>query len=409
MIENESLENILLYATDISIVCEMYAADATPTADGFDPGDALACFAAVGDEEPIVFQGQTYKRLVKKFGNPSSTIKKEKKAMTVEFSNLTREISDFEFNQNGFEGLIMVIRLLSRNQSIDLTDTQILFTGKCDKPRSGKKTSVTVTANFILHSLNVTFPRRKFTTEDIEGRVPSDPEFEGFRFLPQYGTVSFPRRERRGGFLGFLGFKKTVTKTLQWSNYSDLDANKFVPECWGRVQIMGVIIGATDVGPFIQVRIAWCEGEIEGLQSVRSADYALPLSATSYAEVMGLVGVLNGPDDPLWVAPGYYSRTAHSRGAALNSDIAVNEPPPDIIAIVLGRKMMTPDPGDGDWDNFIWADNPAAHAYFALTSTDYFKLHPNWIEDAAAVECFNHNAENIFNTSLSDFVFVTEG
>jgi len=229
MIDNAALATILETATDISTVCEIYDADAVPSDDGLDPVDALDCFAAV---EGITFRTREYKQLVSSFGTIKRTITKETNNASVTFSNISREISDFEFT-NGFEGLIMIIRLISRSLSTDLTDSQILFTGRCEKPTSGTKASLTVTAKFIVGSVDVMCPRRKFTKEDQAGRVTTDPEFEGFLFIPQYGTTTYSVREKRGGILGLLGFKKTVQKTLAYSSFSDLDANKSVPEVFG--------------------------------------------------------------------------------------------------------------------------------------------------------------------------------
>lgn len=398
MIENTALENILLTATDISIVVEIYDADTVPTDDGFDPADALDCFAAVGD---ITFMTREYKRLIEKFGTIKRTLTAEINNASVTFSNVTREISDFEFT-HGFEGLILVMRLLSRSRSTALTDSQILFTGRCEKPNSGDKDSLTVTAKFVLGSLNVMVPRRKFSKTDQEGRVESDPEFEGFPNRVQYGTTTYPRLEKRGGFLGWFN-KKLVRATLQWSSASDIDENASVPEIFGRAQILGIHIAYNDIGAELRIRTAFCEGEIEDIVNARSIDGTLPLTFT--ALLMGLVGSLNGPDDPTIPAPGYYSRTAHMRSVVTNSAMDVTDPAPGIAAVIFGRKLAVPD-GAGDWVDFAWTNNGAAQARFLITSPDYYKLDENWIDDASFLEVFNYNAEQIFNTSISDFLFV---
>ena len=404
MIVNESLENILLNATDISVVCEVYSPDSVPTANGFDPEDALECFAAVSG---IVFRTREYKSLVKRFGSIKRTITSEVNSTSIEFSNVSREIAQFEF-ATGFEGLILVVRLISRSLSVDLTDSQILFAGRCEKPKSGKKDSLSVSTNFILGSLDVNIPRRKFGPDDPEGRVVTDPEFEGFRFMPQYGSVSYSIRVKRGGILGLFGFKKTVLKTLAYSSFSDLEADKYVPEVFGRMQIQGVHIGYIDVGIAIRIRTAFCEGEIEDLVNVRSVDPNFPLSPTSYAEAYGEIGALNGPDDPAWVAPGNYSRTAHIRGQADNSAVAESDPAPDVVGVIFGRLVTTPDPDTEIWEITEWSDNAAAHTRFLLTSEDYGKLDANWIDDDAANEVFDFNAEKIFDMSVNDFVFIPE-
>lgn len=404
MITNPALENILKFATDISIVCEIYSADTTPGADGFDPADALDCFAKVSG---ITFRGKTYKRLVRSFGSITRTITEKTNSAQVTFDNLSREISDFEFN-TGFEGLILVIRLLSRSQSVALTDSQILFVGRCEQPKSGTKERLTVTANFILSSLDTEIPRRKFAPEDHEGRTPGDILFEGFRFMPQYGVTTYNVRVRRGGLLGLLGFKKTVTRTLQYSSYSDLDAERSVPEAFGRVQLAGVHMAYSDIGTSFRTATAFCEGEIEGYINIRSATPQFPL--TSYAPRYGKLG---GVDEqvpnpiPDWVGNGYYSRTAYIYATANGSAVEVVEPAPDIVAVILGKKILTPDEF-GVWNTTVWTDNPAAVVRFLMTSDYYYKLNENWLDNDSFLAAYRFNDEMLFDLSYSDFLFVPD-
>lgn len=403
MIDNAALENILTNAADLSVCCEVYDADAVPGDDGFDPSDAIGAFAAI---EGIEFMGVTYTQRVRRFGNIKRTVTKEANTATVEFENVSREISRFEFT-NGFEGLILVIRLISREQSTSLDRSQILFVGRCEKPKSGKKDSLTVTATFIINALDVTLPRRKYGKDDAEGRLSTDPEFEGFIHVPQYGTTTYSVRKKKG----FLFFKwhKTVQKTMGWSSYSDIDQNKYVPEVWGRMQIEGTHLGYADVGTFIKLRTAFCEGEIGDLVNVRSTDSNFPLDSGSYVELYGKVGTLNGPDDPAWVAPGYYSRTAHIRGQANNTAADTTDPAPDVVGVVIGRKMEFPDPDTGVWGGFETQYNAAAHIRFALTSEDYGKLDTGWIDDDSFTEAYRFNDELIFNTWITDFAFTEAG
>lgn len=406
MIDNPTWAAILATATDFSVVCEIYHQNQTPTAAGFDPNDAIDCFAAVSG---ITFEGVEYKCLVKKFGTVKRTLRKESNTASVEFCNLSNEIAQFEFT-NGFEGLIKVIRLISRSESSSLELSQILFTGKCEKPTSGNKASLGVKSTWILGGLDVQIPYRKYTKEDQEGRVSTDPEFEGFEFIPQYGTTSYSVRnaKKRGGIAGFFGFKKTVVKTLAYSSFSELDSNMSVAEVFGVMQIMFQHIGYDDVGTFIRVRSAACQGPISDMVNVRSIDDRMPLDGVSYAECYGLVGALN-VDDPSWVAPGNYSRTAYIRGKVTNTTIEDVEPAPDIVGVIYGRLVTIPD-GSGDWvvtDTFD--DNAASITRFILTSEDYFNLHENWIEDDDAYESWLFNKTKIIDRSLTDFVFAVEG
>jgi hypothetical protein len=407
MIDNAAWANILATATDLSVVCEIYSSDAVPGDDGFDPITSISCFAAVSG---ISLFGVDYKCLVKKFGNVNRKLGPESNTASVEFSNISREISQFEFD-NGFEGLIKVIRLVSRSQSTSLDLSQILFTGRCEKPESGDKSSLTVKSNWILGGFSgadVQIPRRKFTKEDQEGRVSADPEFEGFLFIPQYGTTTYSVRVKRGGIAGFFGLHKTVQKTLAYSSYSDLDATRPIPEVFGISQLLGQHIGYDDIGTNIRIRSAVCEGEISHFARARSTNALLPLSGTNYHETFGKIGVLNLIGSS-WVAPGNYSRTACIVGQCTNSAVEVIEPAPDIAIVVYGRLVTVPD-GSGDWvTTGTFSNNATAHTRFILTSQDYFKLDEAWIEDDDAYESYQFNDEFIIDRSLSDFVFVQEG
>lgn len=407
MIDNATWATILATAADLSVVCEIYQFNQTPTANGFDPNDAIDCFAAV---EGITFEGVAYKCLVKKFGSVKRNLGKESNTASVEFCNLSNEIAQFEFT-NGFEGLIMVIRLISRAGSTSLALSQILFTGKCEKPTSGNKASLSVKATWILGGLDVQIPRRKYTKEDQEGRTEDDPEFEGFNFMPQYGSTTYSIRngKKRGGIAGFFGFRKTAVKTLAWSSYSELDSNMPVAEVFGVVQIMGQHIAYADVGTEIRLRTAFCEGPIEDMVNVRSTDDRMPLDGVSYAECLGLVGAAN-TDDPGWGGTsGYFSRTAHIRGKTTNTTVEDVEPAPDIVGVIYGRLITIPD-GAGDWvtaDTF--SDDPAAITRFILTNEHYFNLDENWIEDDDAYESWLFNKTLIIDRSLTDFVFLQQG
>lgn len=405
MIDNAALQDILLTATDISTVCEVYSSDAVPTDDGFDPADAIDCFAAVSD---ITFATRTYKRLVKSFGKVSRSIDEQVNSTSVTFSNLTREIAQFEFT-NGFEGLILVVRLISRSQSIALTDSLVMFAGRCDKPSSGTRDALTVSAKFVLSNTTVVIPRRKFSKDDAKGRDPQDPLFEGFPYTPLSGSTVYNVREKRGGLLGFLGFHKTVHKTLMYSSVDDLDRNASVPVVFGWAQIMGRHLEYVDVGVELHIRTAFCDGPIEDIVNARSLDTRMPLSATSYAEQYGDIGQVDG--DPSWPAPGGYSRTALIRCQANNSAVDAIDPAPDIVAVIKGMKLLTPD-GSGVWNTVAWTDNPAAVVRYLLCGNvngqgDYYNLDFAWIDDDSFNEVYDYNAELILDPSSTDYMFLT--
>ena len=402
MIDNLELENILETADDLIIVAEIYAAAAVPTVNGFDPANALRCFASIAN---AAFLGISYDRLITDISGIKRSIESEVNSAQITFSNLTREIAEFEYD-NGFEGLILVIREFSPSLSNSLSKSLILSVGRCEKPTSGSKQSLSVSSKYVVGAVDVEMPRRKFVREDPNGRVPTDILSEGFVFVPQYGVSTYSVRVKRGGLAGFFGFKKTIQKNLSYSSYSDLDANRVVPEVFGRSQISGMHLGYIDVGNAIRMQMAFCEGQIEDFLNTRSTIPNLPLSPTSYYEALGeLGGVGTQTYGTNWVAPGYYSRTANIRCQADNSAVDVIEPAPDVVSVVLGRLVLTPN-GAGIWNTVKWSDNASAHTRFALTSPDYRNLEANWIDDQSFFEVHKYNDEILFDSSLSDFLFL---
>ncbi len=410
MILNSDWKTILQTATDISTVAEIYSADAVPGDDGFDPDDAIACYSAVAG---ITYMGNTYTRLVTGFGGVKRSIEQESNTASVTFSNVNRTISRFEFTE-GFEGKVLVIRTISRSLSDTLGKSQILFAGRCEKPSSGTKESLTVNATWVLGGPEIKIPRRKFSPDDQEGRTTTDPEFEGFPYIPQDGYVNYSVREGRRKYI-FFGPRKTVWKTLGYSSHSDVTANTCVPVVLGAMQMKGVHIAYIDVGSELRMRTAFADGPIYAIAGLRSIQSLLALIG-DWSFKAGLVGAANDlPGSVVW--PGntpvtntaYYSRTAQVISHASNSAVDVDEPAPDLVAMVLGMLMTIPD-GSGDWVNTDeWSDNPAAHVWWILTSDDYLALDASWLEADDFTECYRYNEELILRQSASDFLLLKEG
>lgn len=410
MIDDSTLESIFLTADDITTVCEIYDPDAVPGTDGWDPTDALKAYAAVSG---VVFAGVTYTQHVLRFGTINKTMGKEVPSTSVEFSNTTREVAQFDFTTE-FEGCIMVIRIISRSQSVSLATSKIEFVGRCEKPEEGSKESITVKAQHVLGSLDVVVPRRKYAPIDNKGRVASDPEYEGFITMPQEGVTAYSVRESRrspwgllAGVVGFFFIKhhRTVTKTLQWSSFSDLDANKSVALILGWGQLVGVKIGYADVGSYLKTRTAFCDGEVKTVSNIRVLDSRLSIADQTIH--YGKIGTLNG-DDPTYISPGYYSRTVELRANLANSTIDVVDPCPDIVALIQGMLIPIPD-GSGGWTTTDWSENPIAHGRYFLRSPDYYNLDAAWVDDDHLLAEHAFCDELLFNTETSDFTFVKEG
>lgn len=372
-------------ARRLSVVVEIYDADAVPGANGFDPAgeDCLKRWAKVVG---INFRGVEYERLV--LGDTTAKKKFGKQLSDASFTldNGGRQVVDFE-NSVGFEGLIVVIRLIDRVSSADLEDSIVWFTGRCEKPNEFDRGSekVTITAKQILNQTQITIPRRRFSTDDEQGRAPSDPLFEGFRFSQRTAQVRYTERVRRGGFLGALGLSRNVTRYVQYSSHSDATAEMFVPVILGRAQASAIHLAYLDYGTWIHGSAAWCDGQIKAYQNMRSVTPGL-----SIRDVIHYYGELGGTgvqviDDPDWVGVGIYSRTAWIRFVSLGTKIDVEDPAPEIVSVILGLLMPLPD-ASGVFNQKDWTDNPAYISRWLMNSPDYFNLAPEWFDDAEIIK-----------------------
>lgn len=379
-ITDTTLRTIARTADDSNLLIELYAPGTAPGASGFDPTNALKRYTNVGS---VTFDGETYERKLVRAGRIRRTIDAELNSFSFTLDNRDRSISDYELG-TGHEGMTVVVREISRSQSTALDESFIYFAGILDQPTSATRDEVDFTAKQIVGGVNIEIPRRKFSPDDPNGRGPGDILFEGFRFMPQYGTSTYSVRVRRGGLLGLLGFKKTIQKTLQWSTYSDLDADRYVPVVFGRAQIAGTHIAYADQGTTIQAVTAFCEGVIENFVNIRSDDNRFFPIASGLTKRFGELGGVNGQDPhptTTWIGNGYYSRTALMFLNISGTSVEEVDPAPILFALLLGTKVAVPNTGPTDWTSTAWSDNGAEITRHLLTSPDYLGLDESWIDD----------------------------
>lgn len=384
------------------LVAELYPETALPTVDGFDPHDSIACLSSVGG---IEYQDQTYLREVSKFGDISHTDSGKFSNGSLTISNIDQWIAAFEFTY-GIEGLFYVLRLISRT-SVDLDDSYVLFTGRCDKAGDANKKELPITAKELLGSVDTQAPPRNFSHIDEEGRRANDPYFEAFRFVPKQFTINYQSSEPRGGILGsLLGLRRTVTKTLQASSHSALDINKPLPIVLGRAQLSSQHIGYGDYGNSITMLTAWADGlsyGIRGFKNLRNVDagftaiqvtvltpqYRFGLLAKTgtgtginvpmgTAEQVPLTWGGGGPDP--WPGNGYYSRTAWTGCFVDGSELENDDAAPQLLCIVYGNMMPTCVELD-DWSEIAFSDNAIDHARFVATDPYLLKMPSAFIDD----------------------------
>lgn len=394
-------------------VLEFYHQDAVPGASGFDPASAdfLFGFSKVklaGETDGITFRTQSFDRKILSIGAANKKIGKQLNTFTCQLSNMSREMWEFE-RDFGFEGLICVARIIDWDVSTALADSMIVFIGRCEKVQNFERRNETasLTVKQIVNANNTDLLRRTFSPNDVLGRSPSDPLFEGFRFTERNGSVQFEVKVKKR-FLFFFSRTKTEKRTLQYSSHSDAQSSTFVPLIGGRVQAPAILLGYEDVGTQINFTAAFCDGYengIAGFEDIRSVTPGFP--ATISNEKLGLEGGTGNQtnSNPSWVAAGVYSRTAYIDGYATGSELSEDDPAPELVAVNLGVIIPTPD-GSGDFVNKEWSDNPIEMSRWVLNSKYIYNLADAWFDDVDILENAQYCDHVLVDTANTDTVLL---
>lgn len=385
-------------SSDLVMTAELYAFDALPGVDGFDPSEAVACLTNV---EGVSYMGENYLRKVLKFSDVTQTDDGKFNNASITLDNVERWAATFHFT-NDIEGMYLVLRLISRSISVDLDDSFVLFVGCCDKPGDADKKQMPISAKELLGSVDTSCPPRVFAVSDEEGRRRNDPLQEGFPFIPQQFTVQYQSSAPKGGPLGsLLGKTKKVTANLQASSHSALNVSKPVPIVLGRAQMQSQHIGYGDFGNSVAMLTAWAEGCSYGIfkyANLRNVDPAFtPLIRNPADTWMDAIinaylayGTLGGTGANITTPIAgsqaanigllHYSRTAWTYSYVNGSEIASDDAAPLLLSIIYGCKMPTC-VLDEDWSEILFSDNPVDHARFVITDPYLLNIPAGFIDD----------------------------
>lgn len=391
---SEALYDALgLQAQRLNVLVELYPSNTLPGINGFDPDDASLRIA----DTTITFLGNSYARYVESVGIINRTITKKFNTVSVTLNNMDRTMAAFVL-ANPIEGMLCVVRVVSRQfTATTLADSFVVFTGKCEKPFDADGETLTISAKQYIGSVDEEIPWRTFTPDDELGTAPTDPLFEGFLFSAKPGTITYKERVRRGGFMGLLGFKKTVTRTLQFSNHQGVEVDKAVPLILGRAQVQAIPVAYIDVGGQINAIYNIGEGPIKAFFDPRTvtAGFQFASVADSNPEVdqyrFGYPGNTNGQvpflDNLTGGIPGngYYSHSAMFSTAMYGTDVSQDDPAPEIIFVILGMIVPVPDEAQ-DFSLDDWTDNPAFLTRWLLTHNRTFNLNPAFINDPQCIK-----------------------
>jgi hypothetical protein len=372
---------------DLVDLYEFYSHDYVPGVSGFVPADALEKFAA----EEITWNGLAYRRELKDRSDIVRSMGEKTNNVTLNYSNISRYMATFAQTQN-IEGMFLVIRCVARSVT---SDSIVEFSGRCDKPSDIDKGSFTLQAHQDFGNINQTVPPDKFQADDPDGRLPSDPLFEGIPFNAVTGSNTFPQVVPSTSFLGrLLGRRKTVSTTQQWSATDSTPLGSVIPEVFGRCQMQLIPIAWADKGSHIGALWVACKGPIAGIDNIKSrtegwGDPSCNLIGAPPGVHLGDAGGTGtntgNTCQPDLGAGLLLSHTAYVDGASLAPDpeaaVATRDDVVTVTAIIRGRVVALPT-SSGVYSLSGWTDNPVHIARFVLTSSKWVNIDPAFMEDA---------------------------
>jgi hypothetical protein len=394
---------------DLTLLYEFYTEDKRPGADGFDPADAVACFAASRRE----FRGKVYLRSIQKHAQAHRSSEGIFNSVSITFSGIDGVFPAFATTY-AVEGMHLVVRLVSRGLLVgnNLKDTLAIFTGECEKPQDADKKQWKISAKQHIGSTDVEVPPRTYTANDAN-HAPTDPLYEGFPFIPMPITLSWQERVRRGGIGGLIGLTKKVTRTLQYTSTTGLDENEVVPIVLGRAQMALKNISSVDTGTNLFGLYAACDGGsdwgIQGWQNLRTITPGFSMITFAESFKYGKPGGIDEqlPDgSPPWPGARAYSRTAyvsveHVTQGAADANLQDVAGAPEMAAVILGTQVPLPD-ATGAFTLHGFSDNPAILTRWLLTDPRMMALPPEFIDDAVCVDTASWCDQYLYDEANTD-------
>lgn len=371
------------------LLFELYASDHFPDASGFNPVNAVQRFAGTG----ITWLGHTYRRQLLSHSDISRFMSGEFNGVDMTYANADLFMSGFVLTQE-VEGLRLVVRYIERAASTTLADSVVLYVGRLKRPDGLDEEQCEIGSQQELASVNWEVPRRTFSPQDLLGRSPFDPLFEGFKFNAASGffRIATTTTERR---FFFFTRRRTTYSNVQWSSESNVSRDQVVPLIFGRCQMELIPMLWADVGFRFYALLAaaghkvWEIGDV----IVQGGGFVGPTQAhvNRHLGHPGGTGTNASVDGYFPNSGSLLSRTAYVGLTIIGPEDQFGHTPnagqdqlPIMTAIVLGEADL-PD-GAGVYNQKGPTSNNAHLTRFALTSPDVFGLDPRLINDASFIK-----------------------
>lgn len=446
-------------AKDPLCAIEFYDPSVVPhSVHGFQPNLALARFATETCTFGYSSTTSDYVRELIEAPTLSRNIGKQSNTLTIRLSNVPksnaptiRPLANFVLN-NQVEGMRIVVRLLSRSGLLNGPTSPagcsfVAFVGKCGRPEGFDRQQGTIVARQDLGQIEARIPPRVFQkacpldfggAECLGTELLTDknaafqaafaslgrqgcnktfgactefgntPFFQGLRIYQIQG--SFVHKPHHGflyklirygglGLAGFLGSKLFGSKpTTVGSSVEDgTPYGKAIPMVLGRWQLPGIPLQFQDIGTSINFLMAFCRGPISFILNLRdnTVGFTQPLGVTKHYGRYG--GEADQLADTVFPEHGFFSRLAYATGFVNGSNIVVEDPAPDISAMIAGSSIDMMDTAalmnrcgsgrvSGGGMSYAgisgerWTDNPVDLARIILFDDGLLRLNPNFLD-----------------------------
>lgn len=345
---------------------EFYEHDYIPDpVNGFEPTDAVETFASID----ITWNGIAYRRSVVSRGAIDKNMGQQTNTCSITFSNIDSYLATFA-QTTEIEGMWVVIRYVER----DITaGSLVLFVGKAGKPSTINNKSFSISATQDVIDLNAELPLRTYSAQDIEGRSPSDPHYEGIRFVAIAGSLSIPTIiPAQNTIARLFGQRDTIYVTKQWSSHDATPEGNPIREVLGRAQVELQPFLWADKGVQIAALWAACAGPVQAIEQIKTRtsgwsdlvnSFNIP-PAPAEIHLGDLGGTGTNAAFPIgWPTSGLFSHLAYVSGSSIGSTLEQEDSPPTVTALVIGRRVPTPN-GSGVYPSIAvestleWTDNP---------------------------------------------------
>lgn len=373
---------------DLTMLYEFYDPDYQPSGTHFDPRDAIATFAGVtsGDDLDgafvLPFGPVTYTRVILKGPSIKKTTGKEFNTATIRVSNVKdnedglRYMGQFVLN-NQVETMRLVVRIISRSVAASignnisiLTNSGVLFVGRCGKPDGFNRSEGAITAKPDMGTIEAQIPPRRHQAScPLEYKGP---ECLGTELLSEksatfqneticlFTEADCIRKDNREFFQGLTlvqiessfvhksheSFLKKILNilpgisrkktTVNNSLYDGTPYGTPIPLIFGRWYKTLRALQYQDIGTSINFLYEGCRGKISDfINTVNlSPGFTQPIGVTKHLGEYGGEGTQTA--DTVFPQHGFFSRLAYLTGYCNGSDIVTQDPAPEVASVIAG-------------------------------------------------------------------------